>query len=162
MTVGGSSRGSIIAYKQELHVGDSAEPSAPSPGDLGGGQCDSLVTWDCVQGFGDSLGLYFKASDSLTLVWLPGFLRVTMLRLQGQGLHILVDDPGFGTVAQLLNSVPLPEASESGSCQLEFRTEVCPSDAIFPVISGATLCKAGTDPAQSLNPPNPVQVCVIL
>lgn len=72
-------------------------------------------------------------------------------------VSITVDGPGFGTVTLFLNSVSLPEASELEDCQLEFEIGVCPLDAIFFVILGATLCKAGTDPAQSLHPPDPME-----
>lgn len=78
VTVVVSSRGStwIITPIQELCVGDSRaltwRPERKEPQE----QWDSLVTWGVLQGV---WGISLVLSESLTLVWLPGFFRATML-----------------------------------------------------------------------------------
>lgn len=73
-------------------------------------------------------------------------------------IHTVVHGPGFRTVALYLIPVSLPGASALVNCQLEFGTGFHPLGVIFLIISGAKLCKAETDPEQSLNPQDPAQV----
>lgn len=108
------------------------------------------------RGFGESLRLYLPVSVWFSnSTWLPGPPWSTTPR---GTIHITVYGPGFGTVALSLNFVSLPRGSDLVNWQPKFGNGFYPLDAAILVIFGVTLCKAETDPEQSLNPQDSAQV----